>query len=240
MKLFILVCISILGVGCDVPRISGGEAALDGEAPFQCSLQKFGYHKCGCAIISNQWILSAAHCFKSIDMDGLTILVGTNDISWGGDRYTVREIILHEHWGDPIFDSDIALIRVDKIKFSTKIQPIKCSPRYVNAGAKVQAFGWGRLSANGRNSQFLQTIDLKAISNKQCEEYYGNQAQNTNLCTFNKIGEGVCFGDSGGSLILDNKLVGLAKFGLCGKGDGPDGFTRISYFYQWIQSKIQE
>lgn len=46
-------------------RIVGGKDAAEGEAPYQCSLQlgKLG-HLCGCAIVSAEYILTAAHCLN--------------------------------------------------------------------------------------------------------------------------------------------------------------------------------
>jgi hypothetical protein len=53
-------------------KIVGGRMALPHSWPWMVSLRINGSHTCGGAIIHEQWVLTAAHCFEGLVLNTLT------------------------------------------------------------------------------------------------------------------------------------------------------------------------
>lgn len=54
-------------------RIVGGQLAATAQFPFQVSLRYFGSHICGGSIISENYILTAAHCVVTASGSTFTV-----------------------------------------------------------------------------------------------------------------------------------------------------------------------
>lgn len=137
-------------------RVVGGQEADDGKFPYQCSLQLDEYkHRCGCAIISEKYVLTASHCLVGLEPSSISIVVGTNDVQAGGDLYQSSKFYIHAEYNKPMYANDIGLIRVKgKIRLDDRVQPIELATEEVPNGAEVLLSGWGRLKVSGSSLKY--------------------------------------------------------------------------------------
>lgn len=220
-------------------RIVGGTEAPQAWAPYQVSIMNtFGEHVCGGSIISEEWILTAAHCLEW-PIQYLKIVTGSNDYTKPGAEYLVDASKKHCEHNNPTYHNDIALIHTaTPIVFNELTQPIKLATKdSLKAGDKVTLTGWGSVKAWGRYATKLQTIDLAYVEHSTCEKSVKNAdwLGEGHICTYTKEGEGSCHGDSGGPLVdEEHTLVGVVNWGEACAVGYPDVFASVGYYYDWI------
>lgn len=133
------------------PRIVGGQPAKAGQFPYQVSLRtRFTrQHYCGASIISNRYLLTAAHCTEGINSQPALIVavVGAVRRHFDGASVKVDKIIRHSEWDRTKLANDIALIRTaSEIAFSANVQPIALPSSNVGGNAPLLLSGWGARS----------------------------------------------------------------------------------------------
>lgn len=123
-----------------------------------------------------------------------------------------KNIILHEDWShlDKSFDADLALLEFDKgsIHFNDYVQPI-CLWGSDNQLSIPDSFviGWGKSEDKTRyHEDTPKLVELKIKTNEEClpkEEVLAALSSVRTFCARSISGEsGVCFGDSGGGLVI--------------------------------------
>ncbi|KAK9502999.1 hypothetical protein O3M35_011664 [Rhynocoris fuscipes] len=122
-------------------RIIGGEVAAEVEFPSLAALFYEAEILCAATIISATALITAKHCYVSDQINLYEVLVGTNDLTSGGEYYELNDYITH-----PTDDIGI-LITKERIRFSNRAGPA-CLPFNINKmdleGLYVTAAGWGK------------------------------------------------------------------------------------------------
>lgn len=167
MNLFALFAISAIVIGLSTSfrldshaddRIIGGETAKLGQFPYQASLRQGSplgiasavvyRHRCGGSIISNRWILSAAHCTKDVYSNprNLYVFVGAHHIQNDGQMYKLDRIVNHPAHDDRTKKNDISLLQtVEEIQFNDAVQLIPIGGGFVDGGEASTVSGWGNI-----------------------------------------------------------------------------------------------
>ncbi|KAK3885984.1 hypothetical protein Pcinc_009843 [Petrolisthes cinctipes] len=216
-------------------RVVGGTDTTIEEYPWQCALTSSRYSTnpfCGCSIVNNRYIVTAAHCVDGANPNSFTVAVGSTDITRSTTRVGVSSITVHESYNDNNLSNDIAVLELSSpLTFSDTVMPV-CAPNTNNnfVGQTATATGWGTLRSGGSQPSILQKVDLPVISNSQCASRYNFNIPNVMICA-TEAGKDTCQGDSGGPLVVPNdsvySLVGITSWGI-GCATNPGVYTRVT------------
>ena len=233
--------------------------AADGEFPFYTSLfSKEGHLFCGGALISEEWIVTAAHCMDGIkDPTTIEVVIGLDHLNkeLKALHYSkVDKAIPHERYDETVMDEyysggfssfvkqyyDIALLHLQDravgIPMLSLFDP-KDGPYLEDLGARskttIMGFGFTTISNSSRRyqnlSSDLKTTTLTIPKIDLLNNFYER---------FSLYGQGksqFASGDSGSPAILTYQnrvyLLGVVSFiSILGK----QIFTSASHYFAWI------
>ncbi|XP_064102784.1 trypsin-1-like [Macrobrachium nipponense] len=234
-------------------KIVGGKVTEKNEYPWQVGLTSYSpsHPFCGGSIISNLYILTAAHCVYGLSPAMVTAVLGEHDWSTASEsdsiqKRRVSEIITHPDFDSYTQDNDIALLRLSTpVDFpaNNEIAPVCLPPAgnlYENVNATVT--GWGKLSEYGDTSSVLHEVIVPTMTNAKCSQLYEEVVTENMLCAGLDEGErDACQGDSGGPLVtIDEGTMRMIEIGIVSWGDGcaapgkPGVYTRVNRYLEWI------
>lgn len=220
-------------------RIVGGIAVSIEDHPWQVSVQKSGGHACGGSIISNDFVVTAAHCLQSpVTASILKIRAGSNKRTYGGVLIQVAAFKAHEGYNADTKTHDIGVLRLQtKLTFGSTIKAITMATVTPAHGSAASISGWGKTSFGGSSSSELLYIDTRIVGRSQCASStygYGSTIRETMICA-SAANKDACQGDSGGPLVSGGQLVGVVSWGReCALANYPGVFANVAELRNWV------
>ncbi|XP_063073007.1 ovochymase-1 isoform X2 [Engraulis encrasicolus] len=232
-------------------RIIGGREAWAHSWPWQVSLRFATLHACGGAIISDQWIVTAAHCFAKHNIPAFwTVMAGKHDLHNPQERcQQLREVVVlisHNGYQRRSKVNDIALVKLaSPLVFNECVRPINILSGHLHIMAQCTITGWGSTTENGPHVSRLQEVNVTILPREDCNHYYRGRLANNMFCAGDQYG-GVdaCQGDSGGPLCCFSgrryELAGIVSWGVgCGRALKPGVYTKLHNYYHWIAAEMK-
>ncbi|KAI4459636.1 polyserase-related [Holotrichia oblita] len=222
--------------------VVGGSAVAIENYPYQVSVQLLKTHVCGGAIISDRYIVSAAHCFILFPTSWYTIRAGSSIHNFGGQVVKVNTIHRHVNYNPVNLDFDICILDLASfLSFGPNTAPISlpAQNQYYPDDTPAVVTGWGGLIENGAAYIQLQAVWVPIVSNARCKAQYDVTQQaitNSMLCAGYIDGSrDACQGDPGGPLVIDGQLMGVVSWGeACGGAKFPGVYANVSYLRSFI------
>ncbi|XP_052760465.1 fibrinolytic enzyme, isozyme C-like [Mya arenaria] len=257
--------IQLLALACMVALAQGNSRIINGQStniaahPHQISLQRYStsagvwYHTCGGSLVSEYWVVTAAHCVEGASASSLNVMLNNGYLDDPARRYHgVSQVIMHNNYnkGSGAYPNDIALLKLatpaDLTGANQIIELANSNENFDYVTCKLS--GWGHTETGTSSNKVipnqLQETSGVIYNQTQCAAVWTrNYEHNAHICIHNAL-TGTCQGDSGGPMVCpragtNGVLAGVTSWGVSGCGTSfPSVYARVSTYRAWLDNTM--
>nr|XP_040038043.1 chymotrypsin-like protease CTRL-1 [Gasterosteus aculeatus aculeatus] len=208
---------------------------LSYEFALVCILKTYGRPFCAGSLITNEWVLTAAHCLDSVLINNATVSLGSQNRSGPNVTLRIERTVCHPSYSSWTNNNDICLLKLSSpVDFSDYIYPVCLA----SAGSTFHTgvSSWVTQPGSLFGAEIVQQVNVPIVGNNECRCAYGQLTENM-ICA------GPCQGDSGGPLVTKDGSIwiqsGIRSLGFgygCARPNTPGVFTRVSQYQNWISN----
>ncbi|OXU26967.1 hypothetical protein TSAR_008788 [Trichomalopsis sarcophagae] len=221
-------------------RMVGGYVAKPGDFKYQVSVQSNHVHMCGGALISDQHVLTAAHClvnrpdnhFYDEKVQGpLTVKAAIKNLNDPNFVYAeVQELAVSDLYMNSqelfyVYDFAILKLRTKIDLRNPNVQVVKLpafNTQDIYTGKYADVAGWGTaynvVTKTYVNPNELLALTLEIWDTEYCNQVFGGNLQvdaENQICGYAPRDDGklygTCQGDSGSPLVYQGTVIGVAS-----------------------------
>ncbi|KAK2835713.1 hypothetical protein Q5P01_016197 [Channa striata] len=244
LRFFLLFhLLSCLGQNALGSEIINGMLVPENSMQFMASLQANNKHVCGGFLVSEDFVMTAAHCDKS---NVTRVVIGTHNLK-NADNGIIREIeqrCIYPSYKEPALGHDIMLLKLSKkARPSNTVKMIKVSKinNNIKNMEKCEVAGWGWTESDYHPVDALRKVDVPIINFKDCKKQWKKVLPDNVICAGGHgTCKGFCKGDSGGPLVCKGMAVGVVSFNKDCNPNMPNVYTDISKYLRWINGILKK
>ncbi|XP_052873265.1 trypsin-4-like [Anopheles cruzii] len=245
LAVIVFVCL-LRSLGFSTPelefRIVNGTATQIFRYPFMVSVQVWTTleknHICGGTLISDIWILTAAHCVDQLTPQTAMVRANSSFYQRGGQLHRVDRLIKHANFSYDTGDYDFGLLRLKQRYNRAVVLPLPAGRKRFPPAELCTVLGWGLTLGPESRSQ-LRRVVLPIVSQPVCRQAYVATDVITArmMCAgFAKGLKDACDGDSGGPLVCRGKQAGIISWAIgCAKPNKYGVYSSIAAGREWIR-----
>ncbi|CAL1292012.1 unnamed protein product [Larinioides sclopetarius] len=196
---------------------------------------------CGGALVTEQYVLTAAHCTVRIPRNRILVRLGRPaSENLPEPDFEVIEIKRHAGYNPRTMQNDIALLKLSRRVQFGDFRGVVCLAKDEEGIEDLVSKSASLLRWKETPGEIKDVEPLTVISNKECQSRMRTAIADSILCTEPRTDATMCNADSGAPLIMpkDDKfeVIGILTWNRNDCDERfPAVFTRVSSYHRWIE-----